>query len=730
MMKSTICSDDIQLAGNRFYLQRIFNTLLIIITITFLGTTGARACGPYIDNISSPVYFTSLHRDNSVADDNRAENVALWQKLTSPAIPAADIEQAVYIDEYPRRLYGSETSNNRFYTWLSNTDDDEAYQFLYVAKRVEHIRDSLASPWYYPSDRDDDASDSNIEATLRECLEYDGTRFRDRYALQAIRLLFTLRRYAECADCFERAFMDFDDSNLFKRMARRYAAGSWQRMGEVARANEYFAKSGDLMSLKTPDRVAYMALRNPDCPQLMDYLQRCASSLYVDTTEMLKAGAAAREVLSRTNVRFRGDWEFLLSYTDCVFRNDTLSARRHISRALSQEFSTSDLRDHARAFRIMLDAAKGLSPRIEDLRWLESKTSPLLPDARHWRAIISNIICGHWVRALWGRKDYATAILLAGFAEYHTRMNYLVESYYRNPCKGKCVRLSDITQSEFSRNRYDYGSLPFQLMESLSSRRLTAVTAQMKSPGRLYTYLRGYARLDSDYVNELAGTLALREQDYQRAFRYLSKVSHGYQKLLNVYRDGYLAYDPFINYDNRHHCDTLRDEEGGEYVINFEIATGYRRARMMTSDNAKLNFARQMLLLQKEMKSGKTADARGLARLRYAIGLRNSFEQCWALTQYSRGLVSTEFHSYIAVGNYRLEDRIPFLYSYTEKDAEAVEKRLESEITASKAMLTGSDAKAKAELMLGNIKTVVKCYAQTPTARYVKSSCDRWRDWL
>lgn len=726
-MKSTTCSADVLPAENT-YLQRICKTLLIIIAITGLGTTGARACGPFYDDISSPVYFTSLHRDNSVADDNRAENIALWQKLTSGTIPAADIEQAVYRDPYPERLYGTERSPNKFYAWLSNTNDEEAYGFLDTAKKVESIRDSLASPWYYPTSRYDDAYDRNIEETLRQCLRYNGTRFRDRYALQAIRLLFSLRRYAECAEYFEKAFMDFDDSNLFKRMARRYAAGSWQRMGQVERANEYFAQSGDFLSLKTPDRVAYMARRNPNSPQLIDYLQRCAS--YVDTAELLSARSVADEVLAGKLVRYRGDWEFLIAYTDCKFRKDTLSAVRHISRALSAEFSSADFNDHARAFRIMLDAAAGKAPRIEDLRWLEAKTAPEEIDAMHWASVMNNIICGHWVPSLWKKKDYSLAILLASFAEYRKPLYGFSEVYDPGSQTYDYVRLKDIRYSSLWRNNYDYGSLSFRMMGSLSSLKLSQVVVRMKSGSQVYSFLRKYARIDADYINELTGTLALREQDYARAVAYLSKVSPGYQKLMNVYRDGYLAYDPFIYYGNRHYYERHTDSEGDEYTLEYELSAGYPKARMLTSDNAKLNFARQMLLLQKEMKSGRSADQRGLARLKYAIGLRNSFEQCWAFTQYARGFVITEFHSYIAIGDYEIENRIPFLYNYGSDDIKAVEDRFERELKASLAMLTGDDAKAKAELMLGNVRTVIKRYGETPTARYVKSSCDRWRDWL
>ena len=45
-------------------------------------------------------------------------------------------------------------------------------------------------------------------------------------------------------------------------------------------------------------------------------------------------------------------------------------------------------------------------------------------------------------------------------------------------------------------------------------------------------------------------------------------------------------------------------------------------------------------------------------------------------------------------------------------------------------MLVGDEARAKAQYMLGNMKTVVKRYGNTAAARKIKTSCDNWRSWL
>lgn len=59
-----------------------------------------------------------------------------------------------------------------------------------------------------------------------------------------------------------------------------------------------------------------------------------------------------------------------------------------------------------------------------------------------------------------------------------------------------------------------------------------------------------------------------------------------------------------------------------------------RVTKLLTQINAKLNFAVEMAGLQKEMLSSENTDAKNIARLRYAIGRYNSFNTCWALTQY------------------------------------------------------------------------------------------------
>ena len=185
--------------------------------------------------------------------------------------------------------------------------------------------------------------------------------------------------------------------------------------------------------------------------------------------------------------------------------------------------------------------------------------------------MLQNIIYVHYVPQLWKKKDFATAVLLCGYAD-----NMLLSRQYDN-----CIRNdhtpdrdnalpddeyflygedTESALSEYYYHEYDvveslplsktrsnncnyYGNLSFQLMNSLSSSQLINVYRHMAANTPLYSYLKKYARTDEDYIFELVGTLAIREENYRRATAYLSKVSEEYCKSMNIC--SYLKRDPF-----------------------------------------------------------------------------------------------------------------------------------------------------------------------------------------
>lgn len=689
---------------------------LIISCLCLAGTVSSvKACGPYAPTIPTIDYLGHFsHHQSSMADYERRENLKLWQAMTSKRIPLADIEEVVYHKSRSHMIdlffSNAEPSDNKFSLYLYNTDDSEILSFLAIAKEIESCWKQRRSPWYYPKDRFSEQESYDFDKLIDRCRAYEGKRLRDRYALQVTRALFASRQYAACVEYADSAFVDIADTNLMKRMARRYVAGCWSRLGNRSRADSLFAQAGDIWSIVDSDPVRYMAKHNPNAPQLMDYIRTYDQ----DQDYLIKLLPLAAQLVKDRRVRHKGDWLFLMAYVNKEYNHQPTRARAQIYRAMEQIFSTEELADRARAYKMKLDAqVDDQSCLLADLKWLERKTSPSLVGAQEWTHICRNVIYEDWVPLLWKKKDYSRAILLCSYAD---NLTYPHQRY--TPCNIYYPFLSlsceEMRKSEFYCNIVDYGSFSFQLMGSLTSSQLASVYEQMMSSSTaIYPFLRRKARTDRDYYYELIGTLALREENYMQAKFYLQQVSTHYLRTMNIYKKGYLSRDPFYPYPFRvNDCGTVRREIGS-------CAT------------AKLDFARKMLVYQQTMSQGQTADDRGLARLMYAIGRRNSFEECWALTQYWRGWVC-RFDPFFDCYDDNLAKEVSYkLYDYTEtEDQKATEALYKKEIEAALAMLTTDEARAKAHYILGNLATVVKHYGTTNTAYHIKTSCDNWQSWL
>lgn len=689
-----------------------------------VATCIAYPCGPYAPTIPYPDFFALSGPQRTMSWYERNENLKLWQSLTSERIPLADIEEAVYhdsLDKYYEKSYSATESKNMFYVYLSNSRDNEIDEFLGIAKALEERWRETRSPWYYPENRAATDDTGDFSDIIKQCKEYRGTRLKDRYALQISRALFASRQYEACIEYSDSAFANIQDSNLMKRMAQRYVAGCWNRLGDKHRADSIFAKAGDIMSISLENPVEYMSQINPDAPQLIDYIRRRAS----DTLFMKNLSPIATKMLKDRRVKSKADWSFLLAYIDNEYNSNTALAKSEIYNAMQLSFSTDELKDLAHAYKMKLDAKTGsISNLLSDLKWIESKTDPVCSDAEDWTMRCRNIIYEDWVPRLWKQKDYSTAILLCAYADNLTSEHGRYEAIDYSKAWGgwHSMTIREIRDSEVYHNDLDYGCLSFQMMGSLSSEQLAAAYRKILSNNSLYAFLRQKARTDSDYYYELIGTLALREENYARAIDYLSRVSDHYIKTMNVEKEGYLSLNPF----NPHKGRWISYIPGEVYTAENKAFCG-----VASNSGAKLRFARNMLAYKQEMLYGKTSDIKGLARLMYAIGRKNSFSECWALTQYWRGwtvIFEPSLQNWYDDSPY---NDYSFLYNYdSPENYDATDNLYKKETAAALAMLKTDEARAKANYILGNLPLIMKRYGNTPTARHIRTSCDNWKSWL
>ena len=699
---------------------------------TFIGISVLKsiACGPWNPIIPTPGFFyTSKYSEiQEKRDWDRQENLRLWQELTSTEIPLADIEQAVYKDSwktiYDHVGYSPKTTSNLFYTYLKNSNDTELSGFLLDAKNLEEERAKYNSPWYYPSSRNDREENEWIYDFIDRCKSYDGTKMKDRYGLQIVRAYFTARDYENCITFYEDYFSSIPDTNLFKKMSMSYIAGCWERLGNDERAFEMYAKAGDFNAIASEKGVEYMSELNPDNPQLMKYIETCVD----DSTRFCNLEPIAKKVLQQRKTKYPADWEFMLAYLYGEHKNDYRMASKHIRNAFNSRFSNEGIKDYARAYRAKIDAANyNAANLVSDLKWFEGKINLLDPESAEWNRRLQNIVYVYWIPNLWKAGDYTTAIFLCGYAENlfpsqqkYEGYDYDVDEWWNSKTS---MTLDEMRESDKYWNTQDYRNFTFQLMGSLSSQQLINVKSNLSSGYPLWQMLGRYLRRDNPYWDELIGTLALREENYERAMQYLAKVPVSYQKTMNIYKEKSLNRNPFYAYSNRW------DKYDSNYSWEYERRT--QKVGLSTMDNAKYKFAKQMADYKKQMRQGKTTDERGLARIKYAIGRRNSFEECWALTQYWRGWVA-RFTPDLTYWDWMDEkdDKYGFVYDYEDIVGHKFTWDQYSEEFEKGYEMLSDEAKAEVQYMLGNLKTVIKRFPDTEMATFIKTSCDGWINWL
>ena len=239
---------------------RVFTVISIVLGISCMK---AIACGPWYYDPRE--YYMFRISDNYLTGPTEKkefnygadENCRLWQQQTSKDIPLSHIYNVVYCNNatsdwiedllYHKRsrwMLSANDEDNRFCKWLWN--DEEATEFLLLAKQCEETRKRMTSPWYYPSKKDPDKL--SLEQIVERADEYDGKRFIDRYLLQTERALFSLHQYDECINRWNDKSSELRD-NVIKRMALRYVAGAYYNIGDVDKAIQLFGEAGDVESV-------------------------------------------------------------------------------------------------------------------------------------------------------------------------------------------------------------------------------------------------------------------------------------------------------------------------------------------------------------------------------------------------------------------------------------------------------------------------------------------------
>ena len=666
---------------------------------------------------------TSLFRlDNfkSVNKNIKETNCRHWQSLTHRDIPLEDIEYVVYtmpLAEY-EAFYAMAVyyEDNAFAQWIKR-NDPEIMDFLLLAKRNEHMRFQYSSKWYYPTMKV--GGPVSLEEIVEQSLGSQSVRLRDRYLLQAVRALTTLKRYDECLELWDREISLLPKDNFMRRLCYEYIAGAYYHTGDVERAMLMFASYGDTgsmyyiakqqdMDLTTVDIIRYSYLSGAP----LSKFSRDIRKMIVDaetfpvvyefgdkpvvTDEILAIRDLAIEAGGNPNCADRAQWLYIAAYIYMQQGNYT-QAKALLSKA--EKAPASDyMKESIKVLGIYLDALTATynaayeERLFEQIKWLEERIKADFDSndydyymwhdfsENYWYSSMTRILSYTVANRYLEMGNPVRALQLMNFADYLPYKYVTSIDYYVDNDYGYWWTSSNIEEYRRERgtfNSIDYSTWFFNTINKQTPDAAIAYVKRALNPiSEFDRYLNDVGYTSPDFLYDIVGTLCLRHMRYQEAERYFSLVSLDYQYMLNVM----LKRDPF---------DALCPE--GDRILDFR----YR-------------FASTMASLERGIEATTDQNRRASLLVKFGIGMGNSVTTCWPLTYYGRSWNDDWSGDSAAL---------------------ALHNRAIISINEALSAFTDDELKAEALYTLGRHYTVVSSYGYTKKAEFVRRHCDNYYDY-
>lgn len=760
--------------------------ILVISILILLGKGRADACGPYFPDdpnyilmfrSCSPELERQWQEGCRFQDYEKEQNCLLWQNITSSSIPLGDIEKVIYDARLSdlNDLSKGKLSGNKFAKWLSAPNHREDLEYIRVAKEIEEIREYMNDPWYYAYDGDDEHT--RLAELKKVCQDYNGKRHASRYVLQLIRLNFAVGDFKSCINLWEDRVNKMPQ-NIVTDMIASYVGGAYSRGGNRDKAIELFTRSqdiGSLISMKAWDGVEYNSNytdkrvkeleyifnRFPDSPllsiKLQEYVRNRESFIYnykdwedrgfhdpvkVKTYwdgDSLVADSEpafynelkrfAQKATASRRCHQKGMWNYALSYL--YFLDGDMNKSMGYLNSAEHSEATPFMKESIKALRFLMDAQHAgnnyayLCRLQRELKWLDTQMEEdvnLNPDNNwqynnklnwrvcYWQDVARKVLLGVVFPKMKNAGNHILALQLANYASNRIyQLAPMFEAYhygYDDPKDNESytvlIPFDEYRNSWSGHNYYDYQSQFFESIYNSDADDAARYAQRITKPETgLDKFLNERSYVDADYIYDIVGTLYLREMNYEKASEWLAKVSADYQSRTNISKEGYFKLDPF------------RYQFDKKYYIN-------------DSSDYKLRFAQEMARLDKMISSDAEPNRKAEAKIRYAIGLRNSFGKCWYLTTYGYNMGYTTDEDWRDWRWRTSSDREGFKdNSY----AQRAYKRVDVMMNEAIAEFTDTEKAANAQLEMMNYATLMSRYPTSRAAAQVRSRCDNYHDY-
>ena len=515
-----------------------------IASISFMFVVGhALACSPDIYSPSGYYLFHLVDLPDNPAENfnlNSNRNCQLWQQQTSASIPLDDIYQLVYkfdmetLNGLKSHIIPEEVKGNKMAQWLVEHDDQEALDFLILAKNCEWLRRESLSPWYYPSKEDP------VRYSLNDVAEVARQkmvgRFADRYALQAVRAMTSLKQYEEIIRFWNDTEKHVPEGVL-RQMALSYVAGAYVHLDDIEQAKHYYILADDVIGLLECDPRYYGTLSRveememiyenyPDCPEFRQKLWEILGqiepnhNIYSDDwwdwdasvgkDEVIQLGLLCDKVLEGDLSADKALWAYAATFV-AHLQGDDKKADRYL-RTAEKTVNDQNLADAIKVMRIYIDAQicsydKAYEQKLfAQLRWLQGMLEAHIDDETiagtndfyglktcrsyyYWSDAMRCILLGTVCPKMMEVGKTTLALQLANMSSY-SLLNAIgeigitcLDDDFRQEYGGQHITISleEYRKSHFF-NEYDYSCHFAAMMDTLSANELMAYARVAERP--------------------------------------------------------------------------------------------------------------------------------------------------------------------------------------------------------------------------------------------------------
>jgi|GEM_PF-1666161 len=641
----------------------------IAASIIFLYAAGkVSAC---VDTYTpASCYMFSVYNRNQLWNDKiscQKNNIDFWRQYTRNMVSEAGIKADLYPDSYYTPEQGKSKPMS-LYSYLQQKKDIDAAHYIALLKQINGLS-SEQDVWDYPTNKELARRHQVWLNILNDASRrmLTSKRLGSRYWLMAIRAAYYSNNKTKCQLLWNKYAAKYPNDYI-KDLAQGYLASYWYKDGQREKAREFYAKVGDLQSLRwcfckdiglkgimklyeeAPTSVAFPYLIQ-DYVNSMDNDWTNASSSWVskqesDSTkqvlaaEMKEFRSYAETVINEGKIQNPALWKTAAAYF-AYLMGDNKTSLKELADADAMN-GTDRMKENIRTIRFLVqsDASEYNTDFdnyvLGEVKWLmeKIKTEPMYTQENyfgsrnHYSDALQRIAYFHLTPNYIKAGKFTTGASLTGMT-----YEYLTSEVNNQKRDGN--KVADPENNADYNKPFDYNNQIFNLLDTVDVKNVIAYEKLLTNPDNgteLEKYAASYCYKNDDYYNELIGTKLLRSENFEQAEGYLKKVSLGYIGTMNI--------APYMHVDNAQSYwfawQTRKDLQKRRY-----LATAF-------SVNPKLAFCQNMISLKQRLE--QTTDSIEKSKIYYELAERYTQASrkgyCWEYLHYSWSIDTETVRTY------------------------------------------------------------------------------------